>query len=188
MNSSMMTIGGRLVDLASPSPDTIDLGDIAHHLSLVNRFNGAVIEPYSVAAHSLYVSSVLLKDFPRHIRLQGLMHDAAEAYTNDMIQPLKQFLPEYKEVENRVWEAIAERFGLAVKLDPVIKLADRVAFQVEHYRLRLEPMGRMDEHGCEGLVNPRGLYGDFEQVRDSFIATYYELQTERVQGSDGQTD
>jgi len=76
----------------------VRLDDIVHSLSLMNRFNGAALFPYSVAQHSLHVASLL----PAELRLEGLLHDAAEAYIGDMVSPLKQVMPEYKSVEARI--------------------------------------------------------------------------------------
>ena len=44
-------------------------------------------------------------------QLAGLMHDAFEAYGKDLPSPIKQDLPAYKRIENRVMEVIAKKFG-----------------------------------------------------------------------------
>lgn len=103
------TITGRVVDLAAPTPDMIDIEDIAHALSLLCRYNGHVEYHYSVAQHSCLVHDLLL-GFPREIAFAGLMHDAAEAYVGDMGSPLKKMLPEFTQVEDAVFWAIADAF------------------------------------------------------------------------------
>lgn len=67
---------------------SICIEDIAHHLSQTMRYNGACGWPYSVAHHSLEVAKLV----PAPFKLAGLLHDAAEAYTGDLVSPLKHAL------------------------------------------------------------------------------------------------
>lgn len=124
------TYTGRYVDLAHPDPASIDPEDIAHGLAAVCRFSGQTRTFYSVAEHSLLVASLV----PRPVRLRALLHDATEAYLQDLPSPVKALVPGYVEVEMRVWVAVATRFGLPVHdplADPLIKQADLVAARVE---------------------------------------------------------
>jgi hypothetical protein len=102
------TFSGIAFDLLNPKPEMILIDDIAHSLSLINRFNGAALFPYSVAQHSLYVASLL----PPELKLHGLLHDAAEAYIGDMVSPLKKIMPQYKIVEEKISKVVALVFGL----------------------------------------------------------------------------
>jgi len=69
----------------------VRIEDIAHQLSMINRFCGATKRPYSVAEHSLFVSELLQRDGRSAIaQLAGLMHDAHETYTNDVSSPAKE--------------------------------------------------------------------------------------------------
>lgn len=88
--TTMETASGRFVDLLHPDPATIQVGDIAHHLSLINRYGGGTSIPVSVGAHTLLVCDLLayLGATPA-VQLGGLLHDAAEAYLSDVISPLK---------------------------------------------------------------------------------------------------
>ncbi len=52
----MQTCTGQKVDPFNPDPDTINIEDIAHHLSMLCRFTGAVKKFYSVAEHSWLLS------------------------------------------------------------------------------------------------------------------------------------
>ena len=46
---TMLTVSGRQVNLLYPKPEMIDLGDIAHALSRIQRFAGHTTVPYTVA-------------------------------------------------------------------------------------------------------------------------------------------
>jgi len=67
-----------------PYPEDIDVRDIAHALSNLCRFTGHCRAFYSVAEHSIYVSTHV----PKTMALQALFHDAPEAYIADISGPL----------------------------------------------------------------------------------------------------
>jgi hypothetical protein len=68
----------------------VHIGDIAHHLSQINRFTGACKRPYSVAEHSLFVSEIAQRNgCGMGAQLAALLHDAHEAYTTDLSSPAK---------------------------------------------------------------------------------------------------
>lgn len=128
------TFSGIAFDLNDPQPAMVRLEDIVHSLSLMNRFNGAALFPYSVAQHSMYVASLL----PDELRLEGLLHDAAEAYIGDMVSPLKQLMPEYKLVEARINALVAQVFGLAYPEPHSVKQADLAVLAAEREQV-LQP-------------------------------------------------
>ena len=90
----MLTASGRDYVLGGPTVllgNAPDLKDIAHHLAQINRYTGAASRPYSVAEHSLLVERIgEQRGNSPAVRLALLMHDAHEAYTNDMASPAKQ--------------------------------------------------------------------------------------------------
>jgi len=102
-----------------PRPEDVSIIDIAHHLSNLCRFTGATRFFYSVAQHSLYVSWLVPT-------LTALLHDAPEAYLNDIARPVKHsdlYAP-YRELEAKNWLAIAEHFQISAEMGPEIKVAD----------------------------------------------------------------
>lgn len=108
---SVMTYTGRWVQPLAPDWRTIDIVDIAHSLSNQCRFSGHTKHFYSVAQHSCLVSDEL----PRALALDGLLHDASEAYLSDIARPIKNqpiFGEIYRESEDRLMEAICDKFGL----------------------------------------------------------------------------
>ena len=59
MKHWIQTYTGKAFDLLNPTPEMVEVTDIAHHLALINRFTGATAVPYSVAQHSVLVSQVV---------------------------------------------------------------------------------------------------------------------------------
>lgn len=127
--------GGRFFPL-DPRPEDISIIDIAHHLSLVCRFGGAVRAFYSVAQHSVLVSENCPKE-----PLAGLLHDAAEAYIGDMVRGLKHSsaLTGYRDIEQRIHAAIALRFDIPFDMPAEVKRADEVLLFTEARDLMAEP-------------------------------------------------
>lgn len=81
----MITIGGQKFYPFDPRASEVDIEDIATSLSHICRFNGHVKRFYSVAEHSVLCSYV---GDPTYA-FDKLMHDAEEAYTGDLIRPIK---------------------------------------------------------------------------------------------------
>lgn len=123
-NPYLATYSGRRFYPLAPGLSDIFAEDIAHHLALNNRWNGATVRPYSVAEHSLGVLAVtadIIRDMggqpsdPENLDLLlgALMHDAPEAYLGDIVSPLKRLQPFefYGELEDAAMRVISERFG-----------------------------------------------------------------------------
>jgi len=125
--SMMQSYTGRVIDLRDFRTADVDIRDIAHALSLVNRFTGHTKYPYSVAQHSVMVSRMVQ---PEHA-MWGLLHDASEAYLGDVARPLKMLLPEYKALEQRVQSVIAIVFGLEWPMPAAVHAADNRALLAE---------------------------------------------------------
>lgn len=121
------TFTGRKVWPLDPRPEEIFIEDIAHHLSNLCRFAGACREFYSVAQHCLYVSWVC---HPADA-LWGLLHDAPETYVVDIPRPLKRFLEGYKDIENKIQQAVCHRFGLPPDEPESVCLADSILLHTE---------------------------------------------------------
>ena len=116
----IQTQSGVAFNLANPSPDMVDLDDIATALSYTVRFNGHTGTSYSVAEHSVWVSRMC----PPEARMHGLMHDAHEAYTGDIVSPLKKLLPGIGAIEARIQKAIHTRLWITGDYPEVVKEAD----------------------------------------------------------------
>lgn len=104
----MQTFTGRRFYPMDPQAADVDPVDIAHALSLICRYGGHTTSFYSVAEHSVLLSHAV----PNRHALWALLHDAGEAYVGDMVRPLKRSMGLYRQVEDAILVAIAERFGL----------------------------------------------------------------------------
>lgn len=147
-----ITATGRELRALDPRPEDIDIRDIAHHLSLVNRFGGATPYPYSVAHHSLAVADLLE---PYGLGKEGLLHDAAEAYLGDMIKAVKVHLPDYRGLEWRWEEVIAMRYDL--KESPLIKQADIAVLLAERRCIFHDTARYADDEAATTLPIPTSL-------------------------------
>ena len=138
-------LSGRRLDLLDPSPDDIEISDIAHGLARVARWNGQTVgeHAFSVAEHALIVEAIVSDRAPQRTdaeALAALLHDAPEYVIGDLISPFKTAIGlDYKAFELSILGAIHERFGLPATLPPhltdAIKRADTVAAYYEATRL-----------------------------------------------------
>lgn len=131
--SWIQTYSGKAFDPFNPNPADICIQDIAHALANVCRFTGHTRQFYSVAQHSVEVTTRLPYEFQRH----ALLHDASEAYLLDLARPLKQ-RPEfagYRAAEKALQEAIYTRFGLDPITPPEVKEMDLRMLLLEKRKL-----------------------------------------------------
>lgn len=123
----ILTVSGNYFSFEDPDSSTYTIEDIAWALSHINRFTGHTSKPYNVAHHSVMVSYLV----PSDLALIGLLHDSSEAFLGDVSSPLKQLLPEYKAIEQKVEASIFKRFGLPFPMPKEIKTADLIMLASE---------------------------------------------------------
>ena len=138
--NTLETVSGKKINIADPDPSTIDISDIAWALSRMPRFSGHTIPyiPYSVAQHCIRVMKELAPHGPE-IQMYGLLHDAAEAYINDLPSPVKH-IPEIhvviSKIEDRLMHTIYKALGIrppTAEEELIVKLADKTQQAVEAY-------------------------------------------------------
>jgi len=118
----MQTYTGRAFFPLDPRPEDIHIVDIAHALAHQSRFNGHCRRFYSIAEHCVRAARLV----PAPLAFTALLHDAAEAYTGDMVLPLKMLLPDFRSVEELIERAVGEKFGVELaSTHPDVKRADR---------------------------------------------------------------
>ena len=133
--SWIQTYTGRAVDVLAFEPADFDIEDVAHHLSMLCRYNGAVRKFYSVAEHCVLLSHAVAPENA----LWALLHDATEAYVGDMVWPLKNEIPEFEVIEGHIMSAIAARVGLVPAQPAEVKEYDRRIVLDERAALLREP-------------------------------------------------
>lgn len=166
------TITGKHFDFMNPDPSMVDIADIAYALAYTNRWGGHAAPAISVGQHSILVSDRLLKlKAPPMIQMQGLLHDAAEAYLGDIPTPIKAKLPEYRAMEILVEAAIFDAFQVNYPLDKQVHLVD-VEVRNWEYRDRMKmgtalplPVGNPP---IIPVMHP-------DDVFEDFLVRYYDL-------------
>jgi hypothetical protein len=139
-----LTYTGKQFYPVEPSILEICIEDIAHALSMICRFGGHCRTFYSVAQHSVLISDSL----PPELKLVGLLHDATEAYCGDMVRPLKHELPQYKKVEQLLWDKIARKFDLPGAIPPEVKFSDNCALMTERRDLLVHTDHKWSQEEC----------------------------------------
>lgn len=114
--------------------DDIDINDIAVSLSNICRFAGHLSHFYSVAQHAVLCSQLV----PQEFAFEALMHDATEAYCQDIPAPLKRLLPDYKRMEEKIDAVIREKYGLPPVMSTPVKYADLIMLATERRDLGLD--------------------------------------------------
>jgi hypothetical protein len=126
-----MMDGVRFV-LLDPKPEVIKPEILAHALANLCRWTGHPNRFFSVAQHCIIVSKIV----PPELVLQGLLHDASEAFIGDINRPLKLIFEHFApgvlhDIEENIHKAIAKRFKSGFPHDPAIKAADNVSLATE---------------------------------------------------------
>lgn len=165
----MQTASGRQFWPLDPRPEEIHIGDIAAALSKLCRYNGHCEWHYSVAQHSVYVSHQL----PAEHALTGLLHDATEAYCADVPRPLKRFLTGYAQIEQDIWLAVAERFGLPVEMPACVHEADNAVLLSEKAQIMQPAPAPWNVPGTAAPI--RVGYWTPQMARDAFLRRFAEL-------------
>lgn len=149
----IQTASGLVFELESPTPEMFVLEDIAHHLSRINRFTGAIVpEAYSVAEHSvrvaIYTAELVARELNTHnsfvlqqASLAGLMHDAHEAYLNDLSSPLKKTLKNmgetgYEVLGQRYDALLSEKYHLPSEFKEYVHDADLQVLELERKHVK----------------------------------------------------
>lgn len=180
-SGKMLLVSGKLFDLYNPTPDMIDIEDIANALGKQVRWNGQISEFYSIAQHSCLVSWLA----PPHLSFAAFMHDAAEAYTGDIIRPIKKMLAQiFYDIEHRIELAVCDKFGIAPELIDAIAKYDDQALNLEY-----DALFKHDQQSISQISHLSGIrlkskpafdMWDPETAKYCFLETYHNILNDRI--------
>jgi uncharacterized protein len=177
----LQTVSGRWVNPFDPDPAQFDAGDIARALANQCRFGGHSRVFYSVAQHCVIVSRVVeerggdVEDV-----FATLMHDAGEAYLNDMPHPVKHrsaLGAAFREAEARLEEAIRDRFRIKADV-PEIKRVDRSLLATERRAFSAEIWHWPELDDVEPLDLELAAWPP-DRAAEEFSRRYAELEARR---------
>jgi hypothetical protein len=133
MKPYIVTYSGKLINPLDLRLEDVDIYDIAHALSHVNRFGGHCPVPISVAQHSINAAKLVEPKNHPEMELQALLHDGAEAYLGDVTKWLKGSpeMAAYREAETRAQRTIFERFSLNPEQYESVSEVDKLLVRYE---------------------------------------------------------
>lgn len=176
--------------------------DIVHSTAMKVRYTGHVRRFYSVAQHQVLVSEAVERAVPDApiVWLQGLFHDASEAYLPDIASPLKSSFyvrqgdlnprfEKFREMEHRLLAHIFEALGLPWPLPEVVGAADRAIFLTERRDRVIHPPSWWEEASLvqeqlDGIAPverirpqdiPEAFLGFLQRFEECLVALEWEL-------------
>ena len=148
---------------------------IAHALSNICRYGGHVDCHYSVAQHSVVIAKLV----PQEFFLEGLLHDASEAYIGDIPAPMKWRVPEIKGFEEGIQEKIFKHYGLQWPIPDIVEYYDKVIGYTEMTGFFSELNPEIEEfvkQRCDGrlfLMDELGSSWTAREAKQRFIDAYH---------------
>lgn len=174
----IQTYTGRKFYPLDPSPEDVDIIDIAHALSMTCRFSGHCRAFYSVAEHSVHMARFAdgYLDGPE-VALWALLHDASEAYLPDVCRPIKDQMEGFREWEDRILEAVADKYQLPFPIPEcdTIKDLDTRILLTEMDVLMDGDEARHTLDGHEALPVRLHMWTP-EWAKREFLSTFHRLQ------------
>ena len=150
------------IDLFHPNVDDFIIEDVAHHLSLICRWNGATYRFFSVAEHAVMTAErakVSHQGYKRGL----LMHDGEEHILGDNITPLKELFPELATIGDAIRNLLLTHFNIKMYDETIVK-----EYDYEQLLWERENIIRNDYY--QGLPP--------EKAKQLFLQKYYEYLEE----------
>lgn len=171
----MFVRNGKKIFIDNPQPDDFEIETIAQALAMIPRFCGQTKRFWSVASHSILVSSLC----PPEYKLFGLLHDASEAYLTDLPRPIKyhpEIVKVYLPIEYKFMDAIAEKFnfGMDKEAYKIIKKYDDIVGNTE-LRDLVEMPNDFEIKGETLSINLFNESMPWEAAKELFLGIFYEL-------------
>jgi len=160
-----------------PDINQVHIEDIAHSLSLMCRANGHIDYFFSIAQHAINCTNeAKARGFSARVQLACLIHDASEAYISDITRPVKQYLPEYLEIEKQLQDTIYTKFLGAALPEEEFQLVN----QIDNDMLVLELDTLMSKVKLfsdipKPFSKPSLEYRNHTEVETEFLKVYYGI-------------
>jgi hypothetical protein len=182
-------LSGAKMNYHFPEESDATIEDLASALSNNCRFSGHLPRFYSIAQHLVNASRIV----PAEHAFTALMHDTAEAFTNDLPTPLKWEFPVFKELESKIEAAMGAKFGFQFPYPPEVKLADTQMLILEKFYVKEdETVWPFYEEWTRNKVKhllPKVDLDSWQprRAKREFLERYYELQATKPDGKDAGT-
>lgn len=173
-------LSGTRFNYNRPEESNVTVEDLAGALSNICRFSGHLPQFYSVAQHLVNTSKIV----PADVAFDALMHDTAEAFTNDLPTPLKWALPIFKELEIKIESAMADKFGFQYPYPSAVKEADTIMLLLEKKYVKLDNLEWPGYTGIEyeHMADKVDLKGWQPcRAKREFLERFEELYNERLE-------
>lgn len=170
---TVTTYTGKHFNPVEPEADKIDIRDIAHALSMTCRGNGHVKTYFSVGQHCINCArEAQERGYSPRMILACLLHDAGEAYMSDVPRPLKPFMPQYVEAEERLLQVIYGKY-LGQPISPEEeKMVREIDDDLLYYDMK-ELFGEiLDREAPELRINLDYTVVPFEQVEGTYLKLF----------------
>jgi hypothetical protein len=166
----MTTFTGRMFTLFDPKQEDISIVDISHALSMLCRFTGHCQHFYSVAQHCVHASLLV----PEEFAMEALLHDASEAYINDLNRPMKHHpqMRGYRDAERVIEAAIRQKFLLPAEESREVKDVDNRLVCTEARQLLVPAPSWVERQEAFDLVLP---VWDPKEAEHQFLQRYLDL-------------
>lgn len=175
--SYITTYTGRHFDPTCPEREKIDIRDIAHALSLTCRGNGHVKTFFSVGQHCVHCAlEAEARGYSRRLVLACLLHDASECYMSDVPRPVKETMPQYKAVEERLLEQVYIKYLGSSLTDEEEKQVKQIDNDMLYYDL-LYLLNEKTEQDAPVMATDFSYEVlSFEQVERRFLELFARLE------------
>lgn len=167
----MATYTGQRFWPLDPRASEMRIVDVAHHLAMMPRFGGAVKDHYSVAEHCVIGSHLV----PAEYALEFLLHDASEAYSADMIRPIKYHSAvgvAFREMEQAIDWVVRAKWELPPLCSPSVTRIDNDLCEAEKRQVFLKYPGDLEAYI---LPEAKLHFWPWRKAEARFMARFVEL-------------
>lgn len=178
-------LSGAKFNYNKPEESDVTIDDLASATSNICRYAGHLPRFYSVAQHLVNASRIvegICGNRNDPAVFAALMHDTAEAFTNDLPTPLKWAFPVFKKLEVSIETAMGKKFGFEYPYPASVKLADTIMLIAEKIYVKGDTtVWPAYESWTAESVEPYLQYIDLDswqprRAKREFLKRYWELK------------